>query len=125
MCVTTSHRSRRTCATLLESFSDSSDELSSDLAALVQNVAAVRTALGGSADVLEEYRAAAADARDLASRTRSDLDGDLLRTRVLIVILGVTVAVGQIVPFWVGRELLLEPAPSSSSAGTIHEEVTR
>ncbi|CAN5490992.1 hypothetical protein BH23ACT3_BH23ACT3_11510 [soil metagenome] len=91
----------------LGDFAEGSDALNAELAALVGDVEEVRRQIAGSEALLDAYRATTADALDLAGTTRDDLGTELARTRLLIVLLGLTFAVGQIVPAWVGRELLV------------------
>jgi hypothetical protein len=92
----------------LRELSSASTRLQSDLRRLRADVAAVNANLARSGDLVDEYRRTAGDALNLAERSRADLGADMTVSRVLLVILGLTLAVGQIVPFWVGRELLLE-----------------
>jgi len=100
----------------LRRLSTSSTDVSEQVSELRSNVAEVNQELARSSGLIDAYRETAHQAQDLARRSRSDLGGDIALSRVLLVILGVAVAVGQIVPFWVGRELLIEeratPAPA-------------
>jgi hypothetical protein len=99
----------------LRRLSASSTDVSEHVSQLRSNVADVNRQLTRSSNLIDAYRDTAHEAQDLARRSRSDLGGDITLSRVLLVILGLAVAVGQIVPFWVGRELLIEehatPAP--------------
>jgi hypothetical protein len=95
----------------LGEFAEGSDALTAELDALAVDVEEVRRQLAGSEALLDAYRVTTADALDLAGTTRDDLGTDLARTRLLIVLLGLTFAVGQIVPAWVGRELLVTSRP--------------
>jgi hypothetical protein len=95
----------------LGEFAEGSDALTAELAALAGDVEEVRRQLAGSEALLDAYRVTTGDALDLAGTTRDDLGTDLARTRLLIVLLGLTFAVGQIVPAWVGRELLVTSRP--------------
>ena len=45
----------------------------------------------------------------LAQESLDDLDRNILLSRVLIVILAVTIAIGQIAPFYIGRQLARTP----------------
>ena len=47
----------------------------------------------------------------MAAGTLDDLDRDVWLSRVRIVILGIAIAVGQIAPYRIGRELARTPAP--------------
>src|SRR6056297_3046791 len=69
-------------------------------------------------DLVEQYRASVADARAVAQRAGDDLDGTVTVLRVLLVIGGFSLLVGQIVPLWVGRELLVSSASDAEPAAT-------
>jgi hypothetical protein len=62
--------------------------------------------LEGTTELLERYEATAGDARDLVAG--QELTGQLTAARVLVLILGVAVALGQLVPVGAGW-LLLRP----------------
>ena len=49
------------------------------------------------------------DALALAQTTLSDIGSQLALTRLLLVIVAIAIAIGQIVPYWVGRELRSAP----------------
>jgi methyl-accepting chemotaxis protein len=85
-----------------------SDGLQSDLDSLARSVAAISDDLDGSAALIDQYRAGTAEARRIALDAQRDLDADQTLTRLLVVVGGLTFAAGQLVPFWVGRELVLE-----------------
>lgn len=95
----------------LDQFVNGSDDLAGELLGLQAEVDALRASLAGSGALIEDYRRTSAQAALLAASTRSELDDDLTRSRIFIVVLGLTVAVGQIVPAWVGRTLLSGPGP--------------
>jgi phage shock protein A len=92
----------------LRRLSTSSTDVGEQVSQLRTNVATVNQQLARSSALIDQYRETANEAQDLARRSRSDLSGDVTLSRVLLLVLGLAVAVGQIVPFWVGRELLLE-----------------
>jgi hypothetical protein len=92
----------------LRTLTTSSADVGHQLQQLRTDVAGLDAELARSHGLIAAYRQTARDAMTLAQRSRSDLGGDITLSRVLLVILAVAVAVGQIVPFWVGRELLLE-----------------
>lgn len=81
-------------------------ELKERLADLEDAVGRVRTDLAQSEVLLGEYRATARDAAAITSRTGSGLGRDVFATRILILLGALTFAIAQIVPFWVGTELL-------------------
>jgi methyl-accepting chemotaxis protein len=74
------------------------DELSADLDDIERSLAE-------SGELIERYRRSTADALALATTTREDLDRDIWLSRILIVVLGLAIAVGQVAPFRIGREL--------------------
>lgn len=115
--------SLRDAADELGTFSDGSGELTAELSALAADVEEVRRSLAGSESLLESYRTTSSEALLLAQETRSDLDADLGRTRLLIVLLGLALAAGQIVPAWIGRELTLAPLPGTTTT-TVTTETT-
>ncbi len=90
----------------LEGFVAGSAVLRAELDALNDDVARVRSSLAGSGELIESYRRSAGDALVVSARSRDDLDADVLRARVLVVALAATFAAGQIVPAWLGRELI-------------------
>ncbi len=101
---------RRTSEDLAR-FADGSEDLEGELLALRAEVETVRSSLTGSGALIQDYRRTAAEAARLADRTRGDLGDDLGRSRIVIVLMGISVAVGQIVPAWLGRTLLMGPGP--------------
>jgi hypothetical protein len=82
--------------------------LLADLADAREDLAALDRNLENSESLLEQYRASADEASGIALRTRADLTNDVRATRVLIVLGGLVFTVGQIVPYWLGRTILLE-----------------
>ncbi len=93
----------------LDTFSTSGDDLETQLADLAASVAEVQTAVGGTTDVIAAARTSTDDALALAQTTLSDIGSQLALTRLLLVIVAIAIAVGQIVPYWVGRELRESP----------------
>lgn len=96
----------------LDSFAGSSSELRADIEELAESVGDINDQLADSPDLVDQYRTNVATARGVALATQSDLDSTLTYTRLLIILLGVTFAAGQLVPFWYGRELLLSTEQS-------------
>jgi hypothetical protein len=76
-------------------------ELSTQLHTLDTDVVEART-------LLDQYAVTAAAARDLVATTRSGLSTDLGLARVLVILLGLTLAAGQIGPLWISGRLLIE-----------------
>ena len=105
----------------LGTFSTSGDDLESQLDSLADGIAEVQTAVSGTTAVIDQARVSTADALALAQSTLGEIGSQLALSRLFLVIIAVVIAVGQIVPYWVGRELLaaplvvvadLNPAPS-------------
>lgn len=94
----------------LRDLSASSTELITRLEVLGEDLAQLDTDLSRSRELLDRYQQNAADARQLTVSSLDDLDRQVGWSRVLIVILAVAIAVGQIAPFRIGRELARGPA---------------
>jgi hypothetical protein len=95
-----------TTAASLTGFTDSAEELQDELAELADSVQSVSNELSDSDALVGRYRTSVSDARSLATDTRNDLAGSAQLMRVFIVLGGITFAVSQIVPLWMGRSLL-------------------
>lgn len=65
----------------------------------------IRATLADSSSVLQQYREASRAARDLAADTAADTAVDPLLARVVLVLGGLSLAVGQVVPFRHGAAL--------------------
>jgi methyl-accepting chemotaxis protein len=89
----------------------SSDDALDRLDDLATDLDSIAESLSESRNLIERYRESTAQAAVLAAGTVDDLNRDVWLSRVLILILGVTIAVGQIAPFSIGRELARTPAP--------------
>lgn len=111
-----------TTAQSLIDFTDSAGELQTELDQLTSSVKTVSADLADSDVLVGQYRTNVDDARTLATSTQADLADNVRLMRALIVIAGLTFAVSQIVPLWMGRSLLDEAeaqaaaAPSDDSA---------
>ncbi|MGB0111988.1 MAG: hypothetical protein WBP59_02090 [Ilumatobacteraceae bacterium] len=90
----------------LTEFTDSAGTLQDELTTLATSVAGVSSDLGTSDALVDQYRASVDDALALATATRDDLTDNVQFMRILIVVGGLTFAIGQIVPLWIGRQLL-------------------
>ena len=95
----------RSSTTSLRDLSGSSDELVAQLAALDEDLTQLDTSLDQSTVLLETYRADTAEAIALAQDSLDDLDRDIALSRALAVVLALSIAVGQVAPFHIGREL--------------------
>jgi hypothetical protein len=91
--------------------------MTSELEALVEDVQNARRALVGTDALLDDYRAAAADAGELASTTRNQLESSMTRMRIVVVALGLLLVLSQYVPWTLaallqsradGREVVVE-----------------
>lgn len=90
----------------LDTFETSIDELQVEIAVLASSVGEVSAELEGSDTIIDQYRTNLADARSIAVVTRDDLDSNVGLMRLILLIGGLNLALGQIVPFWLGRSLL-------------------
>ena len=92
----------------LTDFTDNAGELQAELDRFAGAVETIATDLGDTGTLVDQYRASVADARSLAVDTKDDLDLSVALMRMLLVVGGITLLLGQIVPFWLGRSLLDE-----------------
>ena len=99
----------------LSGLAASSDDVIARLDELGQDLEGIDESLDESRELIERYRLSTAEAAALATSTREDLDRDVWLSRLLIVVLGVSVAVGQIAPFHIGRELARSPERPAAS----------
>jgi hypothetical protein len=90
---------------------DGGDELAAAQAgtvAIADDLEDLRTTLAASGELLERYAATTTAARELVTADEADLGRQLVLARVLVVVLGLTLAAGQLVPLGTGW-LLLRP----------------
>ena len=90
----------------LDGLAGSSGDLNREIAALADAVAAVNTDLQASDVLLDSYLATAQRAQEVAASADTDLGDEVGQTRVFVVLAALLVALGQIVPWWVGTELV-------------------
>ncbi len=76
-------------------------------------LADLRTQVSDVDRLLDEYESTAAEAASLAKRSRSDLQDSERWSKLLVVLLGLVFAAGQVVPLWLGRSLM---APAEHGA---------
>jgi hypothetical protein len=95
----------------LSGFSENSGSLTEEVDRFVANIAASREALDDTQELLDSYRVAADDARDLAIQGREDLDVSITWIRLVVVLLALLIAAGQIVPWWLGSRLVEADSP--------------
>lgn len=93
-------------STDLDTFETSVGDLQVEIAVLAESVGDISAELEGSDTIVDQYRTNLADARSIAVETRDDLDSNVGLMRIILLIGGLNLAVGQIVPFWLGRSLL-------------------
>jgi hypothetical protein len=89
----------------LDGFAGGTDDLTSDLDAVRTDLDATRDSLSDSEALLERYRATALDAVELARSGRGDFEASFGWTRLAVLLLGAFLAVGQYVPWYLGRLL--------------------
>ena len=89
----------------LRDLAGSSGDLVDQLATLDADLAHLDSSLARSAELIDSYRADTASARALARDSLDDLGRDIALARVLALVLAGAIAVGQLAPFHIGREL--------------------
>lgn len=94
----------------LDAVADSSDQLEQDLDELTEAVAAATTQLTESQQLIEDYRDAADRAGGVSEVAGSQLENDLVLLRVLLLVGGIVFALAQVVPWLIGRSLLVGTA---------------
>lgn len=77
--------------------------------AIAADLAEIRLGLAGAVDVLSGYTVTATDASTLITETREGLGRQASMARLLVTLLGLAVAAGQIVPLGLGYALLRRP----------------
>lgn len=90
----------------LADFEGDLDRLQSDVGALTATVAALNDDLAESESLIAQYRANVGRAQDVAEQSRQDLDRDYTLLRLLLVVAAANFALSQLVPLWIGWELL-------------------
>jgi methyl-accepting chemotaxis protein len=93
-------------ATSLTDFTGSADELQQQLDELAASVGSISDDLSDTDALVEQYRASVTDARAFAMAANDDLETGVGLMRILLVVGGITLLVGQVVPLWLGRSLL-------------------
>lgn len=91
----------------LGGFVTAGDELVIEVVRLADAVGAVNDDLRDSEVLFDAYQAQTRQAQVLAARASADLDSDITAMRALIILGGLLLALGQLVPWWVGRELTI------------------
>ena len=90
----------------LAGFGEALDDVEAQIRALAADIDAVNDGLAETGPLISDYRRNIAEARAIAVSTRDDVDGSVALMRLLVVMGGLVFAAGQLVPFWIGRDLL-------------------
>jgi ABC-type transporter Mla subunit MlaD len=93
-------------STSLTDFTENAGPLQNELDRFAISVSAISTDLATTGALVDQYRSSVEDARAFAAETKSDLDVSVVMMRMLLVVGGITLLLGQIVPLWLGRSLL-------------------
>jgi uncharacterized phage infection (PIP) family protein YhgE len=101
----------RTSTTAIGELSASTGDLVAQVTALDADLSQLAESLASSEQLLERYRADTSRAVDLATQSLDDLDRDVWLARILTSVLALTIAIGQIATFHIGRQMTQEGAP--------------
>lgn len=88
----------------------SAEDISGQLDTLSTDVSQLGAQLTDVSTLVDRYATTAADATALANQSRKDLKSSADATRVLLILLGLVFALGQIVPIWLGVVLIGQSA---------------
>jgi ABC-type transporter Mla subunit MlaD len=99
--------------TSLDDFEVALGTLQTEVGTLTDTIQEINEGLDGSEELLDEYSSSIDEAQQVAIRSRDDLVQDERVLRIIILIAGINFAATQIVPLWVGWELLDEPSTAS------------
>ncbi len=97
----------------LETFEGSLDDLRSDLDELVITIGRVNDELADGKDLLGQYRTNVSEAQAVARESQADLTSDQSALRWLVLLAGLAFAMSQVVPLWIGLNLLSSDEPPS------------
>ncbi len=112
-----------TTATSLTEFTGSAGDVQQRLDELAGSVESISDDLGDTGALVDQYRASVADARALALEANNNLSTGVVLMRILLILGGITLLLGQVVPLWLGRSLL-DDADNSEAADTIAGSAT-
>jgi hypothetical protein len=87
----------------------SATDIQTQLATVGTNLDQLDRDLGEVERVINRYQATTSEARARVSQSRHDLAGSSDSMRLMLVLLGLVVALGQIVPLWLGFALTRGP----------------
>jgi len=99
----------RTLAGQFDGLTDSSTKISDQLTTLSSDVERLDRQLADVATLVDRYATTAATAQVVTEQSRNNLESSARVARVVLVLLGLVFALGQVVPIWIGKELLNEP----------------
>ncbi len=108
----------RQLSTDFDGLETSSADISSGLADLAVTVVELDKQLTEVSVLVDRYSSTTTNALRLAATSRGDLHASARETRILLVVLGLVFALGQVVPIWLGITLITE-------AGTAHSIIVR
>lgn len=93
-------------AASLQQFSGSLTALQSDVDGLATTIGRVNQELLSSEVLLDQYRENVAEAQLVAERSQNDLGSDQTMLRLFIVLAGLSLALAQVAPLWMGLRLI-------------------
>ena len=99
----------RTLSQQFNGLTASSKKISDQLGVLSGDVQRLDQQLSQVSALVDRYAQTAANAQAVTALSRHNLASSARAARVLLVLLGALFAIGQIVPIWLGTELLREP----------------
>lgn len=110
-------------AASLSVFTGNAGDLQQQLDDLATSVQTISDNLADTGSIVDQYRASVDDARSLALDANNDLSTGVVLMRILLILGGITLLLGQIVPLWLGRSLL-DDADRSEAGGANAGDVT-
>ncbi len=102
-------RDLRSIADSLGGFASGSDELRTRIGEVQIDLERTQRAVRESGRLLDDYRATADRAGEVATSSRDDFGRSIGWARIAIVLLGAFVAIAQYIPWWLGGRLRLDP----------------
>jgi hypothetical protein len=97
----------------LETFEGSLGDLRVDVDELVITIARVNRELSDGEELLAQYRTNVLEAQAVARSSQADLDRDQSTLRLMVMLAGLSFALSQLVPLWLGLSLLASDGPPS------------
>ena len=108
-------------ATSLTEFTGTAGELQQQLDDLATSVQVISDNLSDTGSIVDQYRASVANARALALGANDDLSTGVVLMRILLIVGGITLLLGQVVPLWLGRSLLDDADAMDNDGATTPE----